>query len=103
MEHEVSRANLVLLGADLVYSGGALLNKIGSRPLARAAHQRGVPTIVVTGSSKFVLQRPRGPPPRHELFDRTPARWITEYWTEAGPIRPAAIRSQISARRRGIR
>lgn len=103
MELEIASANLVLVGADLVYREGTLLHKIGTRPLAHAAHSRRIPTIILTGSSKFVAQLPRGPPPRPELFDRTPARWISEYWTETGPIRPGEVGPQVSALRRGTR
>jgi translation initiation factor 2B subunit (eIF-2B alpha/beta/delta family) len=85
----VRRMDLVLIGADAVWADGSVVHKVGTRPLALAAHQAGVPVIVVTGRSKWVPRtRPaRGLPP---TFDRTPARSIREYWTDGGRVRRAS-------------
>jgi translation initiation factor 2B subunit (eIF-2B alpha/beta/delta family) len=73
----------VVIGADAVYADGSVAHKVGTRELARAAFRRGVPVIVVAGRSKFT----DGPPPRRPLpilFDRTPSRYITRFWTDFG-------------------
>lgn len=84
----VKAARLVLVGADTVFADGSLLHKRGTRALAREAHQAGVPFVVLAGSSKFVPGPPPAHLPRPALFDRTPAHWITAYWTELGPYFP---------------
>ena len=79
----VPGADQVLIGADTIYADGSVVHKVGTRPLALAAHRQGVPVVVVSGLSKAVAQRRsahRLPP----LFDVTPARAITEYWTDHG-------------------
>ena len=73
----------MIIGADTIYSDGSVAHKVGTRPLALAAHREGVPVLVVSGLSKAVAQKPsayRLPP----LFDVTPARAIAEYWTDRG-------------------
>ena len=79
----VREVDRVLIGADTIYADGSVVHKVGTRPLALAAHRHGVPVIVVSGLSKAVARRRaahRLPP----LFDVTPARAITEYWTDHG-------------------
>lgn len=79
----VARADLLLIGADAVFSDGSVAHKVGTKELARTASRCGVPVVVVSGVSKFV----GGPPPQRglpPLFDRTPARYIHEYWTDRG-------------------
>jgi translation initiation factor 2B subunit (eIF-2B alpha/beta/delta family) len=43
---QLERATLLLLGADTVYRCGTLCNKPGTRDLAEAAAEEGVPTVV---------------------------------------------------------
>lgn len=79
----VARADLLLIGADTVFSDGSVAHKVGTKPLAEVASASEVSVVVVAGTSKFS----GGPPPRHglpPLFDRTPARYIHEYWTDRG-------------------
>lgn len=85
----VSGADVLLVGADAVDPTGAVVHKVGTLPLARAAHRAGVPTIVVTGMSKSTPSVVRSSA-LGALFDRTPARYITEYWTDDGRIRGGA-------------
>jgi translation initiation factor 2B subunit (eIF-2B alpha/beta/delta family) len=76
-------ADLVIIGADAVLSDGSVLHKVGTRSLAMAASNAGVPVVVVAGRSKFTGR----PAPRRPLpawFDRTPSRYISEIWTDAG-------------------
>ena len=79
---------MVLLGADAVLPDGSLVHKVGTRRVARAAHRREVPTWVVTGSSKCLRPGVRLPSPLPPLFDRTPARWVSQVWTEGGKAKP---------------
>jgi len=77
----VQRVDLIILGADAIYPDGSLVHKVGTRRLAAAARQVGVPVIVVAGRSKrwpAGAPRPRLP----ALFDLTPARLISQYWTD---------------------
>lgn len=77
------RSDLVLIGADAVFSDGSVVHKVGTRALASAARRYGVPVMVVAGRSKFTG---RPPPTRRlpALFDRTPSRCISEFWTDRG-------------------
>jgi len=86
---EGAAADLLLVGADAVFSDGSLEHKVGTRALARAAFRAGVPVVVVAGRSKFALR----PPPHRKLpaiFDRTPSRYISEIWTDRGMLRGGA-------------
>ena len=79
----VRKVDRVLIGADTIYADGSVVHKVGTRALALAAHRHGVPVVVVSGLSKAVAQRR----PAHRLpalFDVTPPRAITEYWTDHG-------------------
>ncbi len=77
--------DLLLIGADTIDPDGSVVHKVGTRPLALAARRRRVRVIVVAGTSKCLeIARPvRRLPPR---FDRTPARAVSEYWTDLGPV-----------------
>lgn len=87
----VKKADLVVMGADAVFSDGSVAHKVGTRTVAAAASRLGVPVIVIAGRSKFTGRA--GPPQRLPgLFDRTPARWIAEYWTDEGPLPGRALR-----------
>ncbi|MGP8076189.1 MAG: hypothetical protein ACLP8Y_05605 [Thermoplasmata archaeon] len=89
----VVTADLLIIGADAVFSDGSVVHKIGTRALARAASRSGVPVVVVAGRSKFTNRRPprRALPP---MFDRTPARYVTEFWTDQGVRRRGVQRSR---------
>jgi translation initiation factor 2B subunit (eIF-2B alpha/beta/delta family) len=79
----VRSAGLVLIGADAIFSDGSVVHKVGTLRLARAAARAGVPVVVVAGRSKFTGRRP----PRRRLpalFDRTPVRYVSEFWTDRG-------------------
>lgn len=79
----VSRSDLLIIGADAVFSDGSVVHKVGTRALAAAASHARVPVVVVAGDSKFTGR----PAPRRRLparFDRTPARLVTEFWTDRG-------------------
>ncbi|HTT72592.1 MAG TPA: hypothetical protein VMG99_00360 [Thermoplasmata archaeon] len=90
---EAARAEAVLLGADTVAADGTLTHKVGTRRVARAAWAAGVPVFVAAAGSKWARRRPvpRRLPPG---FDRTPARWIAEFWTDRGVARSVAARAR---------
>lgn len=89
--------DLVLFGADSVLADGALVNKTGSRLIALAAREAGVPVLVAAESFKCTglsaaeveLEEKSGselrPPPvpgvraRNVYFDVTPVELITTY------------------------
>jgi len=88
--------DLVVVGADAIFADGSVVHKVGTRTLAHTATRAGVPVVVVAGSSKFA-----GRAPPHErwpsLFDRTPRRFVSEYWTDRGVLpggsgRPLRVR-----------
>jgi translation initiation factor 2B subunit (eIF-2B alpha/beta/delta family) len=83
--------DLVLVGADAVLNDGSLIHKVGTRPVARWARRAGVPFVSLAGRSKIV----RGPPFSRVkipiLFDRTPALYVAEYWTDIGPLAPSSV------------
>ncbi|MGD0588959.1 MAG: hypothetical protein ABSA63_09245 [Thermoplasmata archaeon] len=89
----VVTADLLIIGADAVFSDGSVVHKVGTRALARAAFRSGVPVVVVAGRSKFAHRRPphRALP---SMFDRTPARYVTEFWTDQGVRRGGVQRSR---------
>ncbi|MGA8604942.1 MAG: hypothetical protein WB788_07795 [Thermoplasmata archaeon] len=93
----VKTAGLVLLGADAIYRDGTVVHKVGTHRLARAAASAGVPVVVVAGRSKFTGRRsPRRALP--DLFDRTPRRYVSEFWTDQGVRRGGSGNPVVSQR-----
>ncbi len=91
-DHDLARAleeaDLVLVGADAIYSGGTLVHKTGTRRLSQAARAAGVPVLVVSGLSKYV-EGPAPPKTRlPRLFDVTPGRLLSGFWTDRGLMKP---------------
>jgi len=106
---------VVLLGAESLRCDGSLVNTIGSKPLARLARWRNCPVFGCTDLLKLDLRSYRGlfaQPARRQfehLLDGTdlpadaevitegpelevvPAELITGFFTEHGPVPPAAI------------
>jgi len=92
----VGKADLLIIGADAVFSDGSVVHKVGTKELARVASISGVPVVVVAGLSKFTGR----PPPHRALpsrFDRTPSRYITEFWTDRG-VRIGGSRRRLGPR-----
>ena len=93
----VGEADLILLGADSILRDGALVNKAGTRLIALAAREAGVPVLVCAESFKCTglavteveLEEKSGselrPPPvpgvraRNIYFEVTPRALISEY------------------------
>jgi translation initiation factor 2B subunit (eIF-2B alpha/beta/delta family) len=88
----VSEASVLLLGADTVFRDGAVCNKVGTIPLARAAAAAGVPTVVAAEVIKLApvpgAQSPDLAEFEQELFELVPAELITEIVTEEGAFTP---------------
>lgn len=87
--HAVQSVDVLLLGADTVFRDGALINKIGTRDLAKAAHKAGVPVIVACEVLKIVPDDPRDPD--EERFDLTPPESIERFVTEEGTFTAGEI------------
>ncbi len=79
-EH-LSDIDAVLVGADAVLANGDFVNKIGTRAIAEAAGQQGVPFYVVFESFKRLPgNRIRIDEP---VFELTPAAVVTEHITDS--------------------
>lgn len=95
--------DLVIVGADRIAKNGDVANKIGTYPLALAAHAHGVPFYVAAPYSSFdfatltgttirieqraaseLLPLPAGVNVYNPAFDVTPAELITAYITDRG-------------------
>ena len=108
-------ADAVVVGADRIAANGDVVNKIGTYPLALAAHRAGVPFVVAAPESTVDAATPSGdaveieerdgaelvewggravaPPGTATLnlaFDVTPADLVTAIVTEDRIVRPAS-------------
>jgi translation initiation factor 2B subunit (eIF-2B alpha/beta/delta family) len=103
------QVDCVVLGADSLRADGALVNKVGSYPLALAARAANRPVYVLSETLKIapdgwplsleegdpaaVLPAPiAGVVARNVVFDVTPARLISAIITERGALRPDELR-----------
>lgn len=108
-------ADLVLVGADAVFSQG-IVNKIGTEPLLQAARRIGVPAYVLADSSKWLPDRlarcwrvrPESPAEitalRHpnlvihnRYFDQSALNLVTGIVWEGGVSRPGDVRRRIAS------
>jgi translation initiation factor 2B subunit (eIF-2B alpha/beta/delta family) len=80
---------LLLLGADTVFSDGSPLNKVKTSSLAKAAAKAEVPVIVACEVLKIAPVEPH--PPKEDRVDLTPPERITQYVTEEGAFAPDEI------------
>ena len=86
----------VVLGADSILSDGSIINKVGTREIARTAHQSLIPVYVAAERSKLDSMHFLGSPLRlNEIFDLTPGDCITSIITERGEMKPSDARDQI--------
>jgi translation initiation factor 2B subunit (eIF-2B alpha/beta/delta family) len=96
--HHAAECDVLLVGADTVFRCGTLENKLGTRPLAEAAHAAGKAVIVACEVIKLapVTAEEAGV---HEaagaLFDLTPPGLITLVVTEEGAYRADEIRTLV--------
>jgi translation initiation factor 2B subunit (eIF-2B alpha/beta/delta family) len=84
----VSETSLLLIGADTVFRDGTICNKVGTIPLAKAAADANVPTIVAAEVIKVApvpgSQAPELADIERSLFELVPPELITEVVTEEG-------------------
>jgi translation initiation factor 2B subunit (eIF-2B alpha/beta/delta family) len=106
----ICEVDAVVVGADTVTQDGAVINKVGTRAVAAAAHVERVPFYVVCDSWKFapwsrtavgLEEGPQGQVSRLRLplvrvrnpyFDLTPPGLVTRIVCEYGALRPAQVR-----------
>jgi translation initiation factor 2B subunit (eIF-2B alpha/beta/delta family) len=93
--NRIGEASILLLGADTVFRDGTLCNKVGTIPLAKAAADAGIPTIVAAEVIKLApvpgSQAPELADIERSLFELVPPDLITEVVTEEGPFTPDEI------------
>jgi translation initiation factor 2B subunit (eIF-2B alpha/beta/delta family) len=91
----VADASILLIGADTVFRDGTICNKVGTIPLAKAAADAGVPTVVAAEVIKVApvpgSQAPELADIERSLFELVPPDLITEVVTEEGPFAPDEI------------
>lgn len=109
----VNEADLVIVGADAITVNGAVVNKIGTAPIALAAHEARTNVVVAAETYKFaplttlgdlipIEERPATEVlpdevaatlphvrVRNPAFDVTPAEYVDLIITEAGAIPPS--------------
>jgi methylthioribose-1-phosphate isomerase len=91
----VRDASILLIGADTVFLDGTICNKVGTIPLAKAALEAGVPTVVAAEVIKLApvpgSQAPELADIERSLFELVPPELVTEVVTEEGPFAPDEI------------
>jgi translation initiation factor 2B subunit (eIF-2B alpha/beta/delta family) len=91
----VAETSILLIGADTVFRDGTICNKVGTIPLAKAAAEAGVPTIVAAEVIKLApvpgSQAPELADIERSLFELVPPDLITEVVTEEGMFTPDEI------------
>jgi ribose 1,5-bisphosphate isomerase len=89
---QLELATLLLLGADTVFRCGTLCNKAGTRALAEAAADVGVPTVVACEVIKLApIDSADAPALTHTAFELTPPELIGYVVTEEGTYLPEEI------------
>jgi translation initiation factor 2B subunit (eIF-2B alpha/beta/delta family) len=88
-------ATLLLLGADTVFHCGTLYNKGGTRDLAEAAADEGVPTVVACEVMKLAPIEAADLPSLNDERDLTPPELIDCIVTEEGPFLAEEIRTLV--------
>jgi len=113
-------ADVAVVGADSVLYDGGFVNKVGTRMVALAARDQGVPFYVVCSTSKFNVMNYLGrgveleekdPPEVAELegvnvrnpyFEVVPGRLVTGMITEMGVMEPLDIRRRMEEMRKQV-
>jgi translation initiation factor 2B subunit (eIF-2B alpha/beta/delta family)/8-oxo-dGTP pyrophosphatase MutT (NUDIX family) len=93
----ISEVDLVLVGADSVFTNGSVVNKIGTKKIAAMAKQEGVPFYVICENSKFSTADFLGETVQiaDTLFDITPRELVTKIVTESGLMEPQEVQREI--------
>jgi translation initiation factor 2B subunit (eIF-2B alpha/beta/delta family) len=91
----VAETSILLIGADTVFRDGTICNKVGTIPLAKAAADAGVPTVVAAEVIKLApvpgSQAPELADIERSLFELVPPELVTEVVTEEGAFAPEEI------------
>jgi translation initiation factor eIF-2B subunit delta/methylthioribose-1-phosphate isomerase len=87
--HAVKSVQVLLLGADIVFRDGSLVNKAGTSDLAKAAQAAGVPVLVACETFKLAPVDPQDP--GEDSFDLTPGESVDRYVTEEGAYASSEI------------
>jgi translation initiation factor 2B subunit (eIF-2B alpha/beta/delta family) len=89
----ISTVNFVLVGADSVLRDGSLIHKTGTRRIAAAARESGVPFHSTCETMKFSVTDFLGESPKFadNLFDLTPSEYIEDFTTEVGRVEPDRV------------
>lgn len=108
-------ADAALTGADSVLEDGSFVNKVGTRNLALAAADSGIPLYVVCDSFKLDVRGLLGEPAvlverepeevasglagvevRNPYFEVTPGHLVTGFITEEGLVEPGKVRGKMA-------
>ncbi len=91
----------LLLGCDAVLPDGSAVNRSGSGIAALAAHEAGIPTLIICDSTKLDINNlwmaekwsltVEEVPVEFQVFERIDASLVTEYISELGCLAPAAF------------
>jgi len=117
----VKAADICLIGADSVQHNGSAINKVGSKLLAYAARDQGVPFYVICDTSKFnvlnylgqnieleaktpdeVSEPLENVEIKNPYFEIIPPELITGVITEMGLMDPLDIRQQMESMRKYV-
>lgn len=117
----VTAADICLIGADSVQFNGSTVNKIGSKLLAYAAKDQGIPYYVLCDTSKFnvlnylgqsieleakmpdeVSEPMKNVTIKNPYFEVVPPELITGVVTEMGLMEPIDIRQQMESMRKYV-
>lgn len=115
----IGDADAVIVGADTVTAMAGVVNKVGTLPLALAAHEKHVPVYVCCEALKIAAsfasptfeemdagELMPAPAPgvtvRNVYFDLTPYKLITKLITEEGVLTPQDVRSLALRARRSL-
>jgi translation initiation factor 2B subunit (eIF-2B alpha/beta/delta family) len=111
----MSKADLMVVGAEAILADGSAVCKVGTYPSALIASQFQVPVYVFVDTMKFYVnslsgkeieldqldaselwrENTRPPAIRGHLFDRTPAEYIKAVVTERGIQHPSQVALQM--------
>jgi len=113
-------ADAAVVGADSVLYDGSFVNKVGTRTVALAARDQGVPFYVVCSTSKFNVMNYlgrgveleekdpaevaelEGVNVRNPYFEVVPGRLVTGIITEMGAMEPLDIRRRMEEMRKQV-
>lgn len=113
-------ATVAVVGADSVLYDGGFVNKVGTRTVALAARDQGVPFYVVCSTSKFNVMNYlgrgveleekdpaevaelEGVNVRNPYFEVVPGRLVTGMITEMGVMEPLDIRRRMEEMRKQV-